>query len=65
MRKSTFEKWIANVRAMARGLAAAFREPVRDFAAQASAGAAVESIMSRLRHVRSAGPSTRDEMNER
>jgi len=50
---------------MASGLAAAFRKPVGHFAAQASAGAAVEFLMSRLSHVRSAGPYTREEMNTR
>jgi hypothetical protein len=37
---------------------------VRGYAAQAGGGAAVDALMRRLRHVRSSGPYTRDEMNE-
>jgi len=43
----------------------AFREWLRQYAAREGAGAAVEALMRRLKHVRSAGPYTRDEMNER
>jgi hypothetical protein len=43
----------------------AFREWLEQYAAQAGAGAAVDALMRRLKHVRSAGPYTRDEMNER
>jgi hypothetical protein len=46
-------------------LNAAFREWLEQYAAQAGAGAAVDALMRRLRHVRSAGPYARDEMNER
>jgi len=46
-------------------LNAAFREWLEQYAAQSGGGAAVEALMRRLRHVRSAGPYTRDEMNER
>jgi hypothetical protein len=46
-------------------LNAAFREWLEQYAAQAGGGAAVDALMRRLRHVRSAGPYTRDEMNER
>lgn len=43
----------------------AFREWLELYARQAGAGAAVEALMRRLKHVRSDGPYTRDEMNER
>jgi hypothetical protein len=46
-------------------LNAAFREWLEQYAAQAGAGRAVDALMRRLKHVRSAGPYTRDEMNER
>ncbi|MGD0759421.1 MAG: hypothetical protein ABR921_10980 [Candidatus Sulfotelmatobacter sp.] len=46
-------------------LNAAFREWLEHYAAQSGGGAAVDALMRRLRHVRSAGPYTRDEMNER
>lgn len=46
-------------------LNAAFRQWLEQYAAQAGGGAAIEALMRRLRHVRSAGPYTRDEMNER
>ena len=46
-------------------LNAAFREWLEQYAAQSGGGAAVDALMRRLRHVRSAGPYTRDEMNER
>lgn len=46
-------------------LNAAFREWLQQYAAQSGGGAAVDALMRRLRHVRSAGPYTRDEMNER
>ena len=46
-------------------LNAAFREWLEHYAAQAGGGAAVDALMRRLRHVRSSGPYTRDEMNER
>lgn len=43
----------------------AFREWLEQYAAQSGGGAAVDALMRRLRHVRSAGPYTRDEMNAR
>lgn len=46
-------------------LNAAFREWLEQYASQAGGGAAIEALMSRLRHVRSSGPYTREEMNER
>jgi hypothetical protein len=46
-------------------LNAAFREWLAQYAAQAGGSVAVDALMRRLRHVRSAGPFTRDEMNER
>jgi hypothetical protein len=46
-------------------LNAAFREWLEHYAAQAGGGAAVDALMRRLKHVRSAGPYSRDEMNER
>jgi hypothetical protein len=46
-------------------LNAAFREWLEQYAAQAGGGAAVDALMRRLRHVRSSGPYTREEMNER
>ena len=46
-------------------LNAAFREWLEQCAAQSGGGAAVDALIRRLRHVRSAGPYTRDEMNER
>ena len=46
-------------------LNAAFREWLEQYAAQAGGGAAVDALMWRLRHVRSAGPYTRKEMNKR
>jgi len=45
-------------------LNAAFREWLEQYAAQ-SVGAPVDTLMRRLRCVRSAGPYTRDQMNER
>jgi hypothetical protein len=46
-------------------LNAAFREWLEQYAAKPGGGAAVDALMRRLKHVRSAGPYTRDEMNER
>jgi hypothetical protein len=48
-----------------RTLNAAFREWLQQYAAQAGGGAAFDALMRRLRHVRSSGSYTRDEMNER
>ncbi len=52
-------------RAQHKTLNAAFREWLEQYAAQGGGGAAVDALMRRLRHVRSGGPYTRDEMNER
>lgn len=43
----------------------AFREWLENYAAQAGAGASVDALMRRLKHIRSSGPYSRDEMNER
>jgi hypothetical protein len=52
-------------RSQHRTLNAAFREWLEQYAAHPGGGAAVDALLRRLRHVRSAGPFTRDEMNER
>jgi hypothetical protein len=66
---SADENLIEQARLVARArhktLNAAFREWLEQYAAQAGGGAAVDALMRRLRHVRSSGPYTRDEMNER
>jgi hypothetical protein len=66
---SADENLIEQARLVAQGrrttLNAAFREWLEQYAAQAGAGAAIDSLMHRLRHVKSSGPYTRDEMNER
>lgn len=66
---SAEESLIEQARMVARSqrktLNAAFREWLSQYAAQAGAGAAVDALMRRLHHVRSAGPYTREEMNER
>jgi hypothetical protein len=66
---SADENLIEQARLVARSqhktLNAAFREWLEHYAAQAGGGAAVDALMRRLRHVHSAGPYTRDEMNER
>jgi hypothetical protein len=46
-------------------LNAAFREWLEQYAAQTGDGRAVDALMRRLGHVRSSGPYSRDEMNER
>ena len=46
-------------------LNAAFREWLEQYAAQSGSGAAIESLMHRLKHVKASGPYTRDELNER
>jgi predicted nucleic acid-binding protein len=46
-------------------LNAAFRDWLEKYASQSGGGAAVDALMRRLRHVRSSGSYTRDEMNER
>jgi hypothetical protein len=66
---SADESLIEQARLVARSqhktLNAAFREWLQQYAAHAGGGAAVDALMRRLRHVRSAGPYTRDEMNAR
>ena len=52
-------------RAQHKTLNAAFREWLEQYAARAGGSAAVDALMRRLRHVRSNGPYSRDEMNER
>ena len=63
--ESLIEQARLAARAQHKTLNAAFREWLEQYAAQAGGGAAVDALMRRLRHVRSAGPYTRDEMNER
>jgi hypothetical protein len=46
-------------------LNSAFREWLEQYGSQSGGGAAFDALMRRLRHVRTAGPYTRDEMNER
>jgi hypothetical protein len=46
-------------------LNAAFREWLEQYAAQSGGAAAMDALMRRLRHVKSSGPYTRDQMNER
>ncbi len=69
MTLSAEEGLIEQARLVARNrrttLNAAFREWLEQYAAQAGGGAAVDALMRRLKHVRSSGPYTRDEMNER
>jgi len=66
---SAEEALIEQARLVARSrhttLNVAFREWLEQYAAQAGGGEAVDALMRRLKHVRSAGPYTRDEMNER
>ena len=66
---SADESLIEQARSVARSqrktLNAAFREWLEQYAAQAGAGPALDALMRRLKHVRSAGPYARDEMNER
>jgi len=72
MKRITFraeESLIEQARLVARSqhktLNVAFREWLEQYAARAGRGAAADALMDRLRHVRSAGPRTRDEANER
>ena len=66
---SADENLIKQARLVARGrhttLNAAFRGWLEQYASQAGGSVSVDALMRRLRHVRSAGPYTRDEMNER
>jgi hypothetical protein len=72
MRKITFsadEALMGRARRVARAqhstLNAAFRQWLVQYATRASGGATVDDLLRCLRHVRSAGPYTRDEMNKR
>jgi hypothetical protein len=66
---SAEESLIEQARLVARArhktLNAAFREWLEQYGAQSGGGSAIGALMQRLRHVRSAGPYTRDELNER
>ena len=66
---SAEERLIEQARLVARSqhktLNAAFREWLEQYASQSGNAAAFDALMRRLRHVRTAGPYTRDEMNER
>jgi len=66
---SADEDLIERARQVARSqhktLNAAFREWLQTFTAQSGDVQAFESLMRRLGHIRSGGPYTRDEMNER
>jgi N-methylhydantoinase A/oxoprolinase/acetone carboxylase beta subunit len=46
-------------------LNAAFRQWLEQYVSQTGGSLAVDGLMRRLRHVRSVGPYTRDELNER
>jgi hypothetical protein len=52
-------------RSQHRTLNAAFREWLEQFTQQAGRAKEFDALMDRLKHVRSSGPYTRDEMNER
>jgi hypothetical protein len=43
----------------------AFRDWLQQYVAQGGGGTAVDALMRRLKHIRSGGPFSRDEMNER
>ena len=66
---SADETLIEQARTVARArkttLNEAFREWLKQYAAQAGGGAAVDALMRRLKHICSDGHFTRDEMNER
>ncbi len=72
MRNITFsadEELIERARLIARSqhktLNTAFREWLQAFTAQAGDEQEFDALMRRLRHIRSGGPYSRDEMNER
>jgi hypothetical protein len=52
-------------RAQHKTLNTAFRQWLQQYVAQAGSGVDVDELMTRLSHVRSSGPYTRDAMNER
>ncbi len=66
---SADEELIERARLIARcqhtTLNAVFREWLQSFTAQAGDEREFDALMRRLRHIRSGGPYTRDEMNER
>jgi hypothetical protein len=66
---SADEELIERARLIARSqhktLNAAFREWLQTFAAQSGDAQEFDALMRRLRHIRSGGPYSRDEMNER
>ena len=66
---SADEELIERARLIARSqlktLNSAFREWLQTYTAQAGDAQQFDSLMRRLRHVRSGGPYKRDEMNER
>lgn len=66
---SADERVIAEARRVARSqhkiLNVVFREWLQRYAAQSRTSAAIDAVARRLKHVRSAGPYSRDEMNER
>jgi hypothetical protein len=66
---SADEELIERARLIARSqhktLNAAFREWLQTFTAQAGDEREFDALMRRLRHIRSGGPYSRDELNER
>ena len=66
---SADEQLIEQARQVARAqhktLNAAFREWMQQFTQQAGRAKEFDALMERLKHIRSSGPYTRDEMNER
>ena len=66
---SADEELIERARLVARSqhttLNAAFREWLQQFTARSGNGREFDAVMRRLRHIRSTGPYTRAEMNER
>ena len=66
---SADEDLIEKARAIARSqrttLNEAFRQWLAQFTASAGEAQSFDSLMQQLRHIKSRGPYTRDEMNER
>jgi hypothetical protein len=66
---SADEQLIEQARQVARAqhktLNAAFREWLQQFTRQAGRAKEFDALMERLKHVRSSGPYSRDQMNER
>ena len=63
--ESTIKQARMAARLQRKTLNAIFREWLKQYAANARGETAVDAQMRRLSHVRSSGPYTRDEMNER